>query len=339
MSRIRSRALAGAAVLAVSSLFLAGCGSGSVQDSHSPANVDVATGGAQFATADAETAKLGSDAAPGEFPRTVVHAKGETVIEAKPTRVVVLDSGELDDVLSLGVIPVGIANPAASGGQPAYLADKLEGIPNVGTAADPNVEAIAALQPDLILGSKLRVDGLYEQLSGVAPTVFSIRPGFPWKENFLLVADALGAEDQAQTVIEEYQAAVQSVQESIEGSPTISMVRFMPGKTRLYGNLSFIGTILTDVGLPRPQIQDIDELAVEVSPETINEADGDLLFYSSYGPPEGTAELAVTAGPLWGRLGAVESGNAHRVDDETWFLGLGPTGALLVLEDLKELVG
>ncbi|WP_024793351.1 ABC transporter substrate-binding protein [Tomitella biformata] len=339
MSRIRSRALAGAAVIAVASLLLTGCGSGTAQDSHSPGNLDVATGGAQFATADTETAKFGSDAAPGEFPRTILHAKGETVIEAKPIRVVVLDSGELDDVLSLGIVPVGIANPGASGAQPTYLADQLEGIPNVGTSAELNIEAIAALQPDLILGSKLRADGLYEQLSGVAPTVFSIRPGFPWKENFLLVADALGAEDQAQSVTDEYQAAVQSVQESLTGTPTISMVRFRPNQIRLYGNKSFIGTILTDVGLPRPAIQDIDELAAEVSAETINEADGDLLFYSSYGPPEGTAETAVTAGPLWGRLGAVESGNAHRVDDETWFLGLGPTGALLVLKDLKEFVG
>ena len=56
---------------------------------------------------------------------------------------------------------------------------------------------------------------------------------------------------------------------SIDGSPTISLVRFMSGKLRLYGNLSFIGVILKDVGLPRPAIQNIDELAVEVSPETI----------------------------------------------------------------------
>jgi len=70
---------------------------------------EVATGGELFSTADEETAKLGSDAAPGVFPRTVLHALGETEIPAQPERIVVLDGGELDAVISLGVVPVGIA--------------------------------------------------------------------------------------------------------------------------------------------------------------------------------------------------------------------------------------
>lgn len=102
------------------------------------------------------------------FPRTVAHALGDTVIGSKPERVVVLDSGELDDVLSLGVTPVGLASPESASGQPSYLADELDGITDVGTVNNLNLEAISALQPDLILGSKLRADTLYPQLSEIA---------------------------------------------------------------------------------------------------------------------------------------------------------------------------
>lgn len=295
----------------------------------------MATGGELFSTADAETAKLGTDAEPGQFPRTITHAAGETVIEAKPQRVVVLDGGELDDVLTLGITPVGIALPEGADGQPSYLRDKLDGVADVGITSSPNIEAIAALQPDLILGSKLRVDQLYGQLAAVAPTVFSIRPGFPWKENFLLVADALGEEEQAEQVLNDYQAKADEVRESLDGTPTISMVRFMPGRLRLYGNLSFIGVILKDVGLPRPAIQDIDELAVEISPETIADADGDRIFYASYGDPSATDQATVVGGPLWASVPAVAAGNAQEVSDELWFLALGPTGAMLVLDDLQ----
>jgi len=300
----------------------------------------VATGGALFATADTETAKLGSDAEPGAFPRTVTHALGETVLESKPARVVVLDGGELDDVLSLGITPVGLANPESAAGQPSYLADELDGVADVGTINNLDLEAIAALEPDLILGSKLRADQLYPQLSQIAPTVFAIRPGFPWKENFLLVADALGEENQAVEVLNTYQRRADEIRASIDGTPpTISLVRFMSGKIRLYGNLSFIGVILQDVGLPRPALQDVDELAVEVSPETITQAEGDRVFYTSYGRPEDTGEAAVIAGPLWNELAAVDNGRATRVSDETWFLALGPTGAMLVLDDLEEMLG
>jgi iron complex transport system substrate-binding protein len=334
MSKIWSRL--GAAALAM--VFLASC-STSEPPSQSAGNADVATGGKLFATADTETAKLGSDAAPGAFPRTVTHALGETVLETKPTRVVVLDSGELDDVLSLGITPVGLANPESAAGQPSYLADKLDGVTDVGTINNLDLEAIAALDPDLILGSKLRADQLYPQLSQIAPTVFSIRPGFPWKENFLLVADAVGEENEAVEVLNTYQQRADAIGASVEGAPTISLVRFMSGKIRLYGNLSFIGVILQDVGLRRPALQDVDELAVEVSPETITQAEGDRIFYTSYGRPEDTGEATVVAGPLWNELEAVKDGRATRVSDETWFLALGPTGAMLVLDDLENMLG
>ncbi|WP_433609495.1 ABC transporter substrate-binding protein [Prescottella agglutinans] len=339
-SSLRKRTTVRVALVALATVFAAtACGSSDNAANAPAGNTDVATGGRLFATADTATAALGSDAQPGQFPRTVKHALGETVIEKKPERVVVLDGGELDDVLSLGITPVGIASPEGVSGQPSYLADKLAGVPDVGTTNNLNLEAIIALQPDLILGSKLRADKLYPQLSEIAPTVFGIRPGFPWKENFLLVADTVGEETKAESVLNDYQTRANEVRDSIQGDPSISLVRFMTGKTRLYGNLSFIGVILQDVGLRRPNVQNIEELAVEVSPETITQADGDWIFYSTYGKPDTTAAAEVRGGPLWAGLNAVKNGQAVEVSDETWFLALGPTGAMLVLDDLQNLLG
>jgi iron-siderophore transport system substrate-binding protein len=328
----------GALALAV---VLAGCGGGdgNAQSDTGPGDTEVATGGRLFSTADTETAKLGSDAAAGAFPRTVKHALGETRIEKKPERIVVLDSGELDGVLALGITPVGMATTAGQSGVPSYLADKAQGITTVGGISELNLEAIASLQPDLILGSKLRANDLYDKLSAIAPTVMSIRPGFPWKEDFLLLADALGEETKATELLNDYQKRANEVKAEVKGSPTISLVRFRPGDIRLYGNKSFIGVILEDIGLPRPKVQDVEDLAVEVSQENIGQADGDWIFYSSYGKPETTAEGTVVNGNLWKALPAVKSGQVARVDDEVWFLGLGPIGAMDVLTDLQKLLG
>ena len=71
-------------------------------------NDSVATGGEGFAGAREKTQSFGSDAAPGQFPRTVTHARGTTELKEKPQRVVVLESGELDSVLALGMKPVGM---------------------------------------------------------------------------------------------------------------------------------------------------------------------------------------------------------------------------------------
>ncbi|WP_083508714.1 ABC transporter substrate-binding protein [Arthrobacter alpinus] len=316
---------------------LAGCATGAKQSSGA-GNADVAIGGSKFTTADEETAKLGTDAAAGVFPRVIKHASGETTLEAKPARVVVLDTGELDDVLSLGIKPVGMPTTEGANSIPSYLAGEVDGVATIGTIQDLNLEAIAALKPDLIVGSKLRADKLYSQLAAIAPTVFSIRPGFPWKENFLLVGKALGEETKAVEVLNEYQEQAQQLKADVSGDPKISLVRFMPGKIRLYGNKSLIGVILKDAGLARPENQNIDDLAVEVSAENIEQADSDWVFYSSYGDPATTGETSVVAGPIWSKLESVKAGKANGVNDDVWFLGLGPAGAKLILADLRELL-
>ncbi|GAB95619.1 iron complex transport system substrate-binding protein [Kineosphaera limosa] len=315
----------------------AGCGAPSEQAAgggNAPGNAEVAVGGSQFGAADAATAALGSDAADGVFPRTVKHANGSTEIAAQPKRVVVLDTGEMDAVISLGVTPVGIPTMAGANSVPSYLKDKVADAKQVGAVSELNLEAIAALKPDLILGSQLRADKVYTQLSAIAPTVFAIRPGFPWKENFALVGDSLGMEAQARQVMSSYEQKVTALNESVEGDPTISLVRFMPGKLRLYANKSLIGVILKDAGLKRPANQDVDDLAVEISPENISQADADVIFYSSYGEPDATGETSVINGTQWQQMSAVKAGNAHRVDDDVWFLGLGPTGAGIIVDQL-----
>jgi iron complex transport system substrate-binding protein len=326
---MRWMAAAGALVLAL----VTGCGGASDAGSSGSGNTEVATGGRLFSTADEATARLGADAAPGVFPRTVTHARGTTRLERKPERVVVLDTGEIDAVLALGTVPIGTVTP--NGTVPSYLQPQLSDSTNVGSLDGLRLEAIAALQPDLILGSQLRVDELYDQLSTIAPTVLSIRPGFPWKENLLLAGAALGEETRATELLNDYQRRADAIRARFTAPPRISLLRFMPDRIRLYGNLSMIGVVLRDVGLPRPANQDIEDLAAEISPERISEADADWIFYSSYGPRDGTAEGSVVGGELWNRLGAVQRGTARPVDDEVWFLGLGPIGASRVLDDLQ----
>ncbi|MGW5261745.1 ABC transporter substrate-binding protein [Microbispora sp. NPDC004025] len=323
-------------------LSLAACGtsSGTSADAGKPAGEAakkaVAKGGADFGTAAAKTAAMGTDAKPGEWPRTLTHAMGTTEIKAPPTRVVVLDVGELDNVVSLGVKPVGFAPSEGSPELPSYLKQDA-GIPkNVGTINNLNLEAIAGLRPDLILGSQLRAADQYDELSKIAPTVFSIRPGFTWKENYLLNAAAFDKTEEARAKLADYDRAVKDLGAKLgDDKPVVSMVRFLPdGLIRLYAKASFIGTILDDAGIPRPDNQNIPDLAAEVSAENIDQADADVIFTGVYGDPKATDKSAVQGNPLWKNLKAVKAGHAYEVPDETWYLGLGVTAAMEVVADL-----
>ncbi|MFZ4265786.1 ABC transporter substrate-binding protein [Streptomyces arboris] len=338
---LRPRGTAAVALAVAAALSLSACGGGDggdtgKGDAGGDKKAAVATGGKDFADAAKKTAAYGTEAEPGQFPRTVTHAMGKSEIKAAPKRVVVLDVGEFDNVVSLGLKPVGYAPSEGDAAIPSYL-EKGAGSPkSVGTINSLNLEAIAGLKPDLILGSQLRAADKYDELSKIAPTVFSIRPGFTWKENYLLNAAALDRTERAHSALAAYQAKAEKLGEDIGADkPTVSMVRYMPDRLRLYAKASFIGTILEDVGLPRPKNQQIDDLATEISPERIDEADADWIFTGVYGDAKATQRDTAQSNPLWKKLDAVKEGRAKDVSDETWYLGLGVTSAGLVLDDLR----
>ncbi|WP_411089421.1 ABC transporter substrate-binding protein [Streptomyces sp. 061-3] len=338
---IRRRSTAAVGLAMAAALSLSACGSGASDDSaKSGAGSDkkaaVATGGKDFADAAKKTAAYGTDAKAGQFPRTLTHAMGTTELKSAPKRVVVLDVGEFDNVVSLGVKPVGYAPSEGDAAIPSYLKKDAGNPKNVGTINNLNLEAIAGLKPDLILGSQLRAADKYDQLSKIAPTVFSIRPGFTWKENYLLNAAALDKTAKAKSELDAYEKKAMKLGEDIgPDKPTISMVRYLPDRIRLYAKASFIGTILEDAGLPRPKNQQINDLAAEISPEKIDEADADWIFTGVYGDPKATKRDTARSNPLWKNLKAVKEGRAKDVPDETWYLGLGVTAANLVLDDLR----
>ncbi len=85
---------------------------------------------------------------PRTTSRTPAHHHGDDA----PQRVVTLEPLELDTAVAVGITPVGTAVANMVNGVPSYLG--VEGVASVGTVSEPDLEAIAALQPDLILGTE-----------------------------------------------------------------------------------------------------------------------------------------------------------------------------------------
>ncbi|MDZ7704733.1 MAG: iron-siderophore ABC transporter substrate-binding protein [Trueperaceae bacterium] len=281
-------------------------------------------------------AALSSATAQGERceGRLISHAMGESCVPDAPQRVVVLDTGELDSALALGVKPVGAVTAFGGGTFLEYL--DTDGITPVGTIADPNLEAILALQPDLILSSRLRHESIYDQLSRIAPTVFTETVGVVWQDNLLVHGEALGRGAEARELLSDYFARAATLRDGLGTPlPEISVVRFLPNQIRLYQRASFIGTILEDVGLPRPDAQDVDDFAAIIGDEGIPAMDGDVIFVTTYGPRQDTDYARVTDTPLWENLDAVEADNVYNVPDDYWMLGIGIGAANLVLDDLE----
>lgn len=284
----------------------------------------------------------------GSFPRTVKHFQGSTTLKTEPEKIAVLSTGQLDDLLSLGIVPTATTRADNAGLVPDYLADafpkdkaRLAGMTDAGTRQAPNLESLAAAEPDLILANDSLGD-LYPKLSKIAPTVITAGNGINWKRDLLLVGEAVGKGQQAQELLSDIVAEAGKAGkagQAIEGDPAVSMVRFTPDRTRMFGISSFTGSIAVDMGLKRPKSQQFNAISEDIGPESVDTADGDWIFYSVQGDAAKTDAGSVVAGPLWKSMKAVEAGHAVRVDDDPWYLNAGPTAARLVVRQLAEHIG
>lgn len=287
-----------------------------------------------FAQATPDTA---SPAAAGT--RTFEHAMGIAEIPTDPQRVVVLDGPILDSAIAVGVTPIGATTGIADAPWPSYLGDGVEDIINVGTIEEPNLEFIVSLEPDLILGSVVRNEAIYPQLSQIAPTVISDTLARDWREGFLFFTDALNRSELAEGVVANYEARLEEVRSALGDQleeTTVSVIRVLGTDIRSYNINSFSGTILGDIGLPRPEVQQAPEDSwTAISLEQINEVDASAIFVTLWGEEDslvGLEELA--ASPLWQTLQAVQNDRVFRVPDEYWMTGIGYLAADRILDDL-----
>ncbi|MGH0802385.1 ABC transporter substrate-binding protein [Bacillus cereus] len=274
---------------------------------------------------------------------TVEHAMGKTEVPANPKRVVILTNEGTEALLELGVKPVGAVKSWTGDPWYPHIKDKMKNVKVVGDEGQVNVETIASLKPDLIIGNKMRHEKVYEQLKAIAPTVFSETLRGEWKDNFKFYAKALNKEKEGQKVVADYESRIKDLKGKLgdKVNQEISMVRFMPGDVRIYHGDTFSGVILKELGFKRPGDQNKDDFAERnVSKERISAMDGDVLFYFTFdkGNEKKGSELEkeYINDPLFKNLNAVKNGKAYKVDDVIWNTAGGVMAANLLLDDIEK---
>jgi iron complex transport system substrate-binding protein len=282
--------------------------------------------------------------APAASAREVTHSMGVADVPDAPQRVVVLTNEGTEALLAIGITPVGAVRSWL--GDPWYdhIAGQMADVTVLGEESAVDLELLAALEPDLIIGTKVRHEKIYEQLSAIAPTVISERLRGDWKVNMALYAEAVGKTAEAEAAFAAYDTRVAAISEQLgeARAEQISLVRFMAGRTRIYLKDTFAGTVLGQIGFARPASQDRDEFADEVTKERIPDFNGDRLFYFVYETGDGAADSAAAewmADPLWAALPVVQAGKAQPVSDAIWNTAGGIIAANVMLDDIETIYG
>lgn len=283
---------------------------------------------------------------PAVTTRTVEHDLGATEVPILPSRIVVLNAGTILPVLqSLGVDVIGAPLPPNSEVTVLMSADDLIGVTSIGFP-EISIEQIVLLEPDLILGFSNEDTEIYDQLSSIAPTVLVEFNLLDWKDTTQTLADVVGATEQAEEAIAQYEADVADLQAAL-GNPSaieVSAVRVFATQLRLHTKYHFAGQVIDEVGLTRPPAQRTDdpsERAIRISLEQLELVDADVLFVfgagstGSAGADVDESLISLQEHPLWTTLEVAQSGRVHIVDPLAWQQG-GLPAAQLILADLRD---
>ncbi|GAY15085.1 iron-siderophore ABC transporter substrate-binding protein [Mycobacterium sp. shizuoka-1] len=345
---------AGAVLAAVAMTVVSGC-SGS---SSSPAPAATRTP-VTSTTKIASAGVLGNQRRPDEScapdparldpapPAPVRHAAGETAVVADPQRIVVLAGDELDALCALGLQTriVAAAMPDGSTGQPSYLGTVIHNLPGAGTRSAPDLAAIAAAKPDLILGSQELTPQSYPALSAIAPTVFTDAPGAGWQDNLRTIGAATGRGEATAALLADF--TEQARQKGIANDAAhfqASIVQFTDTTMRVYGAANFPASVLADVGVDRPAAQrftdkpyieiGISDADLDRSPD-LSAADGDIVYLSFASPAAKDRAAAVLDSGPWRKLSANRDNRVFVVNNEVWQTGQGLVAARGILDDLR----
>ncbi|GAB4083668.1 iron-siderophore ABC transporter substrate-binding protein [Myceligenerans cantabricum] len=325
--RVRRTLTTAAGLLAASALALAGCGS-SEPDDEAPSEAGAAT---------------------DEFPITIEHALGETVIEEAPERVATWGWGSTEAAISVGVYPVAVAEQVWTVGEDALLPWVEEAYDEAGEEPpvildDPNAgdevpyEQFAEAEPDVIVAPYSGVtEEQYELLSEIAPVVaYTDGPwATPWEQIITDTASALGRSGEGEQVvaeIEEYAGDLAEENPEFEGQ-TVAAIADSPseGLVYVYNSSDPRAGFLERLGLTTaPAVDELDSTNGEgffytLTYEELDKLESDVIVAYTYTEEE--AEALPDSKQLQA-LPAVQAGHVAQVVGNVPVSSVSPPTAL-----------
>jgi iron complex transport system substrate-binding protein len=270
---------------------------------------------------------------------TVPTAFGEVFVPASPERVITLSESALDVALAVGVPPVGTTASRGGDTAPAYLGDPAASIPVVATVSEPNLEAILAADPDVILAGTGLQQAQYDQLAAIAPTVVPEGSATgDWEAPLHVYAQALGADDELTDRLAAVTDRARALADDGVPDGSVAVVRWMANGPALMNAALMPGSLLEAAGATAmPAAVDLGSSphSDPLSLENLDRVDADRLFLAAFGTDGAAALEGARSNPAFTRLKAVGTDDVHVVGGSVWSSASGPIAAELVMDDIE----
>ena len=321
--------------LLITALLVAGCGA---DDDGGDAGSSSASGDAS-PTAEAEPDPTTAPAAAVDLSQDDL---GRDVdLPESATRIVALSPSVVELMFAVGATPVGRPGSADFPAEAANIA-------SFGDSRTPNVEELAAMQPDLIIADALLHQGVADDLSSQLDVpIFAVRvASFDDVTAGLRKVGALtGNAEAGETAAGELEAQLTAIQADLPDSGPTVLVLVAAGQNQFIaarGN-TYLGDILAQLGAENLVTDEPENFGYpgfsDYSLERIIERDPDIIITASIGGPPGTPKTSdiLKGVPALSSLTAVQQNRVFEVDPFVYIQSAGPRVSL-ILEELPKLL-
>lgn len=319
-------------------LVVSACSNGATTEPAAPAET---TTGQSESASEPTTAETTTEetAAPAE-DRVLTDSMGnEVTVPAEPKAIIA--SYLEDNLVALGVKPVAQWMIKGNSYQD-YLQDSLSGVP--GIPSDLPLEVVASYSPDLILmdSAELVAGDKYKQYSAIAPTyVVGNAQNNSWREELLTVGEVLGKKDEAQKVLDDYEAkaadAKAKLDEATGGAKKAAALWVLDSDVYVVNqNLSSGDVIYNDLGMTVPDAVKQSSEASEanwssLSLELLADMDADYIFLVN---GSGKTKDQILTDPVWQNIPAVKEGHVYEFTGEKSWLYTGAVANGEMIDDV-----
>lgn len=291
------------------------------------------------------------DTAGGGATVSVTDSQDRTVeLAQNPEVVVATDWSAIRTLNDLGIEVDAV--PAPNGALPDDLAAYADDdVPRIGDVFEPDYEAIAAMEPDLVIvGSRSGTPEVVAEFEKFAPAVLdlSVRaedPADVWaetRERVETVGEVFDKTDEAADLLDDLESQMAAVRSDVEaGGDRAMVVQVSDGTVSAYGAGSRFGSIYSDFGYQPTEapVDDSGSHGEEISQEFFVEYDPDVLFVLDRAKAIGQEEtpaLDVLDNGLVNGTGAAQDDKIIEIDGFAWYLAASaPSSWQQMIDDVR----
>jgi len=285
---------------------------------------------------------------------TIQGTNGEVTLDKPAKKVVVLEWTYAENLLALGIQPTGMADIQGYGDYVNIEPQLDDTVADVGGRQEPNLEAIAALEPDLIIGVSFRHDTMIAELEKIAPTVIfnpypedeSIDLYQEMETTFNEMAKAVGKEDEAEKVLADLETVYEEKAAEIEAAElktkdtilTLAYTGAAAPEIRVFTPNSMASIIMEKIGLNNAHQPDQFEVFGSSTFNVEGLTKYENANYMFTVPDEDNIyQNQLKGNAVWENLAFVKEERTYDLGADTWLYG-GPLSAKTLVNQITDVL-